>query len=76
LRKAGAGESFGIRLDSGDLVDLSNQARELFRKVDSELGSTCAANIKIAASDGISESFMRKVEKVEHNIDVFGIGTN
>lgn len=76
LKKAGSGEHFGIRLDSGDLVDLSNKARELFRKVDSELGSTCAAVIKIAASDGISESFMKKVGQIEHNIDVFGIGTN
>jgi len=48
-------------------------------KVDSILntGNTPLKScMKICASDGISEDYLQKIQSIEHNIDIFGIGTN
>jgi len=75
---AGNDHCGGIRLDSGDLVDLSNQCREWYRKVDEFLGeeTNLAKKMVIAASDGINEDKLKKYEERTHSMDVFGIGTN
>jgi nicotinate phosphoribosyltransferase len=68
LRKNG--HSFlGIRLDSGDLLSLSIQARKLL----DEAGFETA---KIVASDSLDEHKIRALKAKGALIDVWGVGTN
>ncbi|KAL0232529.1 hypothetical protein PCE1_002869 [Barthelona sp. PCE] len=64
----------GIRLDSGDLAQLSKDARELYKKVfpDPEFHT----KMRIIASNDICEEALREMNKAGHEIDVFGIGTH
>jgi len=59
----------GIRLDSGDLAQLSKDCRKLM----TENG---LADTHIVASNDINETSLRKLNDDNHQIDVFGIGTN
>lgn len=45
----------GLRLDSGDLVDLSSQARAILKKVQQKTGLPVSDTSIIFASDGINE---------------------
>jgi nicotinate phosphoribosyltransferase len=59
----------GIRLDSGDLVELSIAARKIL----DEAGFT---NAKIAASNDLDEKEVLRLKKAGAKIDIWGIGTN
>lgn len=67
LRKRGY-EMNGIRLDSGDLVALSRQARKL-------LDEAGFAEAKIVASDGLDEYKIAQLKEAGAQIDVWGVGT-
>jgi nicotinate phosphoribosyltransferase len=66
----------GIRLDSGDLPELSKKARELFHKIAEETGYEEIRNIKITASNDINENSINEFNRKGHAMDVYGIGTN
>lgn len=66
----------GIRLDSGDLPELSKKARELFCKIAEETGYEEIRNITITASNDINENSINEFNKKGHAMDVYGIGTN
>jgi len=67
----------GIRLDSGDLGELSVQCKKLFTDSDKETNRhNLFDNVKIVASDGINEKMLNKLSKTKHNITGYGIGTN
>jgi nicotinate phosphoribosyltransferase len=61
----------GIRLDSGDLVYLSQEARRMIVKI---LGEE--TKISIVASNDINEATLLSLREQGHEIDVFGIGTH
>jgi nicotinate phosphoribosyltransferase len=60
--------SFGIRLDSGDLATLSIAARKL-------LDEAGFPNAKIVASNDLDEYAIEKLKKQGAKIDVWGVGT-
>lgn len=64
-----------IRLDSGDLAELSIHAKKLFKETGAKFGHDFT-NIQVVASNDINESSIRKLIEKKHEIDVFGIGTN
>lgn len=65
----------GIRLDSGDLVYLSNQARNLFERVGHQF-NVPLKEVTILASNAINENVLVALNDQNHKIDVFGIGTH
>jgi len=68
----------GVRLDSGDLVSLSNSCKAAFDKVlQKEPDRTNAfANLTIVASNDINEAVLEKFANTKHSLTAFGIGTN
>ena len=58
----------GIRLDSGDLVELSQGARQL-------LDEAGMSDAKVVASNDLDEYAIRDLKEKGANIDVWGIGT-
>lgn len=59
----------GIRLDSGDVVFLSKEARRM-------LDNAGLNYVKIIASNKLDEYVIEKLNKEGAHIDVFGVGTN
>jgi nicotinate phosphoribosyltransferase len=57
-----------IRLDSGDLLTLSQQAREI-------LDSAGKTDVKILASGDLNESIIKELIERGAKIDAFGVGT-
>ena len=68
LRQQGA-ELLGIRLDSGDMAELSKAARAML----DEAGFT---NTKIVASNSLDEYVIRDLRQQDACISVWGVGTN
>lgn len=68
MRKHGF-EIIGIRLDSGDLAQLSQEARKL-------LDQEGFSNAKIIASDSLDEWRIKALKEQGAEIDIWGIGTN
>eukprot|EP00755_Sulcionema_specki_P006929 Sspe_Gene.36824::Locus_17798_Transcript_1_2_Confidence_0.800_Length_1570::g.36824::m.36824/K00763/pncB, NAPRT1; nicotinate phosphoribosyltransferase len=62
------GKLQGIRLDSGDLAELSKEARAL-------LDAEGMQHVKIVASDDLDEHKIEKLQERGARIDVFGVGT-
>ncbi|MBC6995623.1 nicotinate phosphoribosyltransferase [Neolewinella lacunae] len=67
LRQRGH-EMLGIRLDSGDLLQLSIQAREM-------LDAAGFPNAKIVASDNLDEHTIQHLKASGARIDTWGVGT-
>jgi len=61
-------ELLGVRLDSGDLVDLSRKARELL----DQAGFT---NTRIVASNDLDDHTIKELKRKGAKIDTWGIGT-
>ncbi|KAB3537813.1 nicotinate phosphoribosyltransferase [Alkaliphilus pronyensis] len=68
LREAGH-EPIGIRIDSGDIAYLSQEARGLLR----EAGF---GNVKIVASSDLDENTIYSLKMQQAEIDGWGVGTN
>jgi nicotinate phosphoribosyltransferase len=68
LRESGH-EALGIRLDSGDLIDLSQRARKM-------LDAHGFDNMKIVASDSLNEYSIHHMKSEGAKIDIWGVGTN
>ena len=68
-------KAVGIRLDSGDLAGLSQQAKALFAEVSQRYGKDLT-HLKIVASNDINETSINQLNAQHHAIDMFGIGTN
>ena len=64
-----------IRLDSGDLAQLSIEAKKLIRETGSKYRHDFSS-IKVVASNDINENALVELAAGGHEIDVFGIGTN
>ncbi|MDX9723644.1 MAG: nicotinate phosphoribosyltransferase [Myxococcota bacterium] len=62
------GELKGVRLDSGDLVELSKQVREI-------LDRNGRQDAKIAASGDLNEYKLAEMIQAGARIDLFGVGT-
>lgn len=58
----------GIRLDSGDLAELSDQARQLLNKAGFK-------KTKIIASGDLDEHSIRDLKRRTNSIDMWGVGT-
>lgn len=67
MREAGH-KLIGVRLDSGDMVDLSRRVRKIFDDAD-------LFDVKIFASGGFDEFKIDKIIKDGARIDAFGVGT-
>ena len=67
--------STGIRLDSGDLAQLSKDCKALFKEVGEKYGRDFS-NLHIVASNDINEDSLKELNEDNHQIDIFGIGTN
>jgi hypothetical protein len=68
LRNAGINIQ-GVRLDSGDLIELSRRTREI-------LDQGGASHIRIFASGGLNELELLRITQVGAPIDGFGVGTD
>jgi len=68
LRQQGE-ELLGVRLDSGDLADLSIKARQL-------LDNAGFTNTQIVASNSLDEYVIRQLKEQGAQISVWGVGTN
>lgn len=69
-------KAVGIRLDSGDLGELSKSVRRMFIEADNALNMTIFTKAMISASDDINENKLLELNKQGHEIDSFGIGTH
>ncbi len=58
----------GVRLDSGDMIDLSQRVREIFDKAG-------LSDVKIYASSGFDEFMIHELLANGARIDAFGVGT-
>jgi nicotinate phosphoribosyltransferase len=68
-RMAAKGERLsGVRLDSGDLVRLSREVRDIFRKAGLD-------HVKILASGNLDEFRLQELLQSGAEIDVFAVGT-
>lgn len=65
----------GVRLDSGDLAQLSKDCKKLFISTGEKYGYDYS-KLVVAASNDINEKTIRQLNEDKHEIDVFGIGTN
>jgi len=61
-------ELIGVRLDSGDMADLSKKVRKIF-------DDAGLIDVKIFASSGFDEFKIAKVLSEDAKIDAFGVGT-
>ncbi|MBV8803189.1 MAG: nicotinate phosphoribosyltransferase, partial [Gammaproteobacteria bacterium] len=68
LREKG-GDLQGVRLDSGDMVTLSRQARQL-------LDEAGFQHTKIIASNSLDEYVIGEMKREKADISVWGVGTN
>jgi nicotinate phosphoribosyltransferase len=59
----------GVRLDSGDMVQLSREVHKIF-------SAAGLPDVKIFASSGFDEFKIKKVVEAGAQIDAFGVGTN
>jgi nicotinate phosphoribosyltransferase len=66
----------GIRLDSGDLAELSKKAKKLFLDLGDEKGISSFKLMNVCASNDINEKSLKMFNEQIHAIDIFGIGTN
>lgn len=66
----------GVRLDSGDLGELSKKVRALFHAADAKVGKAVCGALNIVASDDIDEEKLKTLKDKGHEIDTFGIGTH
>ena len=66
----------GIRLDSGDLAELSKRVREIFTSVGEKYKKEYFSKFLIAASNDIHEGSLHKFNAEGHSMDIFGVGTN
>jgi len=69
-------QAIGLRLDSGDLAYLSLEVRARFIEVAEKLNTPYMKNFNIMASNDINEQILISLEKQQHAIDMFGIGTH
>lgn len=68
--------ALSIRLDSGNLADLSIYAKKLFAEIAERFNKPHFNSIKVVASNDLNEKVITQLNKEGHQIDVFGIGTN
>lgn len=64
----------GIRLDSGDLAQLSIDVKNVARKLGEQCKSKIGDSMKVIASDDLSVSKIKSM-KGKHEIDFFAVGT-
>ena len=64
-----------IRLDSGDLANLSIQCKQIFAQIGQKYNRDFS-HLKVIASNDINEATIKKLQVENHQIDLFGIGTN
>jgi nicotinate phosphoribosyltransferase len=69
-------QAMGLRLDSGDLAYLSLEVRARFAETAEKFNIPYIKNLTIVASNDINEDILISLEKQEHAIDTFGIGTH
>ena len=65
----------GIRLDSGDLAQLSKDCKKIIRETGAKYGHDWS-KMAVVASNDINEESLKKLNDDKHEIDAFGIGTN
>jgi len=68
IRELRLTEHLGIRLDSGDLEELSREARRI-------LDQAGLSHVRIFASGGLDETDVDRLVRVGAPIDAFGVGT-
>lgn len=66
----------GIRLDSGDLAQLSKDSKKLFIESAEKFKNEGLSNLKVSASNDINEKSLTKFNETGHELDILGIGTN
>jgi nicotinate phosphoribosyltransferase len=69
-------QAIGLRLDSGDLAYLSLEVRARFIQTAKIYNISYIKDFTIIASNDINEHILISLEKQEHAIDTFGIGTH
>ncbi|CAF1060501.1 unnamed protein product [Adineta ricciae] len=69
-------QAIGLRLDSGDLAYLSIEVRTRFVIVAKKFDIPYFEKFNIVASNDINEETLLSLEKQNHKIDTFGIGTH
>ncbi|XP_043476450.1 nicotinate phosphoribosyltransferase isoform X5 [Leptopilina heterotoma] len=68
--------AIGIRIDSGDLAYLSQEARDSFEKIAEKYNIPWFAKLTIVASNDINEETIISLNEQNHKINSFGIGTH
>lgn len=66
----------GIRLDSGDLAQLSLECAKTFREIEETEGREKFGSLSIVVSNDINERVLDELTRREHGITIYGIGTN
>eukprot|EP01042_Synura_sphagnicola_P000279 gene279-290_t len=75
----------GIRLDSGDLAELSKAVRRMYLEADAKIGKEIFGakrsdgngnRVIVSASNDINEDSLYALNRQKHEIDLFGIGTH
>ena len=66
----------GIRLDSGDLAQLSLECANTFRNIQESEKRQSFGSLSIVVSNDINERVLDELTRREHGITTYGIGTN
>lgn len=69
-------KAVGIRIDSGDLAYLSNQAYNMFCRISEKYGLEWFKKLSIVASNDINEDTIISLNEQRHKINSMGIGTH
>mmetsp|Transcript_29861 Transcript_29861/g.39255 ORF Transcript_29861/g.39255 Transcript_29861/m.39255 type:complete len:574 (+) Transcript_29861:153-1874(+) len=69
-------KAVGIRLDSGDLAELSKRIKRTWEKKAKELDRSFLTELKVVASNDINEKALKELNAADHEVDIFGIGTH
>ena len=66
----------GVRIDSGDLSYLSRELQSMFESVANNFNYPSFRDLKIIASNDINEDTIIALNRQDHKINCFGIGTH
>lgn len=68
-------DKYGVRLDSGDLIQLSLEVRQMVQSASEALHKDLTKKFIVVASNDINYHFLKKLQTTPHGFTALGVGT-